>query len=110
MEIKEEKAINDWLKEWYGKYPPKIEPFVAQCRLVNKEFFNTCLELQEKYTTLQCECMRFADYVMNLTHNRDTQAIHFDDEYLNMAGNMMFEAFGRIPNPDPEEIIKEIKK
>lgn len=68
------------------------------------------LELQKKYTTLQCECMRFADYVMNLTHNRDTQAIHFDDEYLNMAGNMLFKSFGRIPNPDPEEIIKELKK
>ena len=68
------------------------------------------LELQEKYTTLQCECMRFADYVMNLTHNRDTQAIHFDDEYLNMACNLLFKSFGRIQNPAPEEIIKEIKK
>lgn len=68
------------------------------------------LALQEKYTTLECECMRFADYVMNLTHNRDTQAIHFDDDYLNMAGNMLFKSFGRIPNPDPEEIIKELKK
>lgn len=68
------------------------------------------LELQDKYTTLQCECKRFADYVMNLTHNRDTQAIRFDDEYLNMAGNMLFKSFGRIQNPDPEEIIKEIKK
>lgn len=68
------------------------------------------LALQEKYTTLQCECMRFADYVMNLTHNRDTQAIRFDDEYLNMAGNMLFKSFGRIPNPDQEEIIKELKK
>lgn len=68
------------------------------------------LALQEKYTTLQCECMRFADYVINLTHNHDTQAIHFDDEYLNMAGYMLFKSFGRIPNPGPEEIIKEIKK
>ena len=68
------------------------------------------LELQKKYTTLQYECMRFADYVMNLTHNRDTQALRFDDEYLNMAGNMLFKSFGRIPNPDPEEIIKELKK
>lgn len=68
------------------------------------------LELQEKYTMLQCECMRFADYVMNLTHNRDTQAIRFDDKYLDMASNMLFKSFGRIPNPDPEEIIKELKK
>lgn len=67
------------------------------------------LALQEKYTTLQCECMRFADYVMNLTHNRDTKTIRFDDEYLNMAGNILFKSFGRIPNPDPEEIIKELK-
>ena len=68
------------------------------------------LELQEKYTTLQCECMRFADYVMNLTHNRDTQAIHFDDEYLNMAGNTLSNLIERIPNIDPTEIIKELKK
>lgn len=68
------------------------------------------LELQEKYTTLQCECKRFADYVMNLTHDRDTHAIQFDDEYLSMAGYMLFKSFGRIPNPDPEEIIKELKK
>lgn len=64
------------------------------------------LALQEKYTTLQCECKRFADYVMDLTHNRDTRALQFDDEYLNMAGYMLFKSFGRIPNPDPEEIIK----
>lgn len=68
------------------------------------------LALQEKYTTLQCECKRFADYVINLTHNRDTQAIHFDNEYLSIAGYMLFKSFGRIPNPDPEEIIKELKK
>lgn len=68
------------------------------------------LALQEKYTTLECECMKFADYVMNLTHNRDTQAIRFDDKYLDMASNMLFKSFGRITNPHPEEIIKELKK
>lgn len=68
------------------------------------------LALQEKYTALECECIRFADYVMNLTHNRDTKALHFDNEYLNMAGYMLFKSFGRIPNPDSEEIIKEFKK
>ena len=74
------------------------------------KFTMICLELQEKLTTLQCECMRFADYVMNLTQNRNTQAILFDDEYLNMAAQRVFDAFGRIPNPDPEEIIKALKK
>ena len=79
-------------------------------RLIPKDYLNQLLALQEKLTTLECEHRRFADYVMNLTHNRDTQAIHFDDEYLNMACNMLFKSFGRIQNPDPEEIIKEIKK
>lgn len=68
------------------------------------------LELQEKYTTLQCECKRFADYVMNLTRSRDAMSIQFDDEYLRMAGDMLSEFFRRLPNPDPEEIIKELKK
>lgn len=68
------------------------------------------LELQDKYVTLQCECKRFADYVMNLTHGRDAMAIQFDDEYLNMAGNTLSNLIGRIPNTDPTEIIKELKK
>lgn len=68
------------------------------------------LKLQAKYTELQCECMRFADYVMNLTHNRDATALQFEDEYLRIAGNMLFEAFARKQNPDPEEILKELKK
>lgn len=68
------------------------------------------LALQEKYTTLECECMRFADWVLNMSHDRCAIAIKFDNEYLNMAGNMLFKSFGRIPNPDPEEIIKELKK
>lgn len=79
-------------------------------RLIPKDYLYKCLELQEKLTTLQCECMRFADYVMSLTQNRNTQAILFDDEYLNMAAQRIFDAFGRIPNPDPEEIIKALKK
>lgn len=110
MEIKEEKAINDWLKEWYGKHSPMPEPFVSQNTLVPKDCLNKCLELQVKYTTLQCECKRFADYVMNLTHNRDATALQFEDEYLRMAGDMIFEAFARKQNPDSEEIIKELKK
>lgn len=68
------------------------------------------LELQDKYTTLQCECKRFADWVLNLSHDRCLMAIKFDDEYLNIAGNTLSNLIGRIPNPDPTEIIKELKK
>lgn len=72
-------------------------------RLMPKDYLNKCLELQEKLTTLQCECMRFADYVMNLTHGHDAMAIQFDDEYLNVAAQRVFDAFGRMPNPDPKK-------
>ena len=68
------------------------------------------LELQEKYTTLQCECKRFADWVLNMSHDRCAIAIKFDNEYLSIAGNTMSNLIGRIPNPDPEEVIKELKK
>lgn len=47
------------------------------------------LELQEKYTTLQCECMRFADWVLNMSHDRCAIAIKFDNEYLDMAAREM---------------------
>ena len=47
------------------------------------------LELQEKYTTLQCECMRFADWVLNMSHDRCAIAIKFDNEYLDMAARKM---------------------
>lgn len=67
------------------------------------------LELQGKYTTLRCECKRFADYVMNLTRSRDAMSIQFDDEYLRMAGDMLSEFFRRLPKTAPEEIIKELK-
>lgn len=68
------------------------------------------LELQEKYTTLQCECKRFADYVLNLTYESNTIRLEFENKYLEMAAKSLYKAFGRIPNTDPEEIIKEIKK
>ena len=68
------------------------------------------LALQEKYTTLQCECKRLADWVLNMSHDRCAIAIKFDNEYLSIAGNTMSNLIGRIPNHDPEEIIKEIKK
>lgn len=67
-------------------------------RLTPKDYLNKCLELQEKCTTLQCECMRFADYVMNLTHGHVAMAIYFDDEYLDMAAKTLFDAFGRMSN------------
>lgn len=68
------------------------------------------LALQEKYTTLQCECKRFADYVLNLTYESNTIRLEFENKYLEMAAKRLFDAFGRIPNPDHEEIIKELKK
>lgn len=68
------------------------------------------LELQGKYTTLRCECKRFADYVMNLTRSRDAMSIQFDDEYLGMAGDMLFKFFGCLPKTDLEGIIKKLKK
>lgn len=68
------------------------------------------LELQDKYTTLQCECKRFADYVLNLTYESNTIRLEFENKYLEMAAKSLYKAFGRIPNPDPEEIIKEFKK
>ena len=49
------------------------------------------LELQEKYTTLQCECMRFTDWVMNLTRDCHSVAIHFDDEYIDLAARKIAE-------------------
>lgn len=49
------------------------------------------LELQKKYTTLQCECMRFADWVLNLTRDCHSVAIHFDDEYIDLAARKIAE-------------------
>lgn len=90
-----------------------VESALPKHRLIPKDYFNKCLELQEKLTTLKCECKRFADYVMNLSHDSDPIAIQFEDEYLRMAGNMLYEAFVRkqsIKDIDPTEIIKELKK
>lgn len=53
------------------------------------------LALQHKYTTLQSECKRFVDFVMNLTQGRNVTALKFEDEYLETAGSMLSEAFGR---------------
>lgn len=110
MEIKEEKALNDWLKKWYDKHPSMSEPLAVQDRPIPNQYLNQIRDLMEKYTTLQCECKRFVDYVMNLTHGHNVTALQFDDEYLRMAGDMLYKAFGRIPTPDPTEIIKELKK
>lgn len=56
-----------------------------QQRLIPKDYLKQILDLQDKYTTLQCECMRFADWVLNMSHDRCAIAIKFDNEYLDMA-------------------------
>lgn len=108
--VAEDKIMGDWQKAWYEKYSPLHRPFVPTDRPVPKDYLNKCLELQRELTRLQCECKRFADYVMNLTHGRDAMAIQFDDEYLRMAGDMLFKFFGCLPKNDFKEIIKELKK
>lgn len=65
------------------------------------------LELQDKYTTLQCECMRFADWVMNLTRDCHSVAIRFDDEYLDMAARQIA---GNLRPKTAEEKEAERKK
>lgn len=58
-------------------------------RLIPKDYLNQLLALQAKLTTLQCECKRFAYWVMNLTHDCRSVAIQFEDEYLDMAARKM---------------------
>ena len=65
------------------------------------------LALQEKYTTLQCECMRFADWVVNLTRDCHSVAIRFDDEYLDMAARQIA---GNLRPKTAEEKEAERKK
>lgn len=47
---------------------------------------------------------------VNLTYESNTIRLEFENKYLEMAAKRLFDAFGRIPNPDHEEIIKELKK
>lgn len=65
------------------------------------------LELQGKYTTLQCECKRFADWVMNLTRDCRSVAIQFEDEYLDMAARQIA---GNLRPKTAEEKEAERKK
>lgn len=60
-----------------------------QQRLIPKDNLKQILDLQEKYTTLNCECRRFADWVVNLTRDCHSVAIRFDDEYLDMAARQI---------------------
>lgn len=62
-----------------------------QQRLVPKDYLKQILDLQEKYTTLNCECLRFADWVLNLTRDCHSVAIHFDDEYIDLAARKIAE-------------------
>lgn len=65
------------------------------------------LDLQDKYTTLQCECMRFADWVLNMSHDRCAIAIKFDNEYLDMAAR---ELAANLRSKTAEEKEAERKK
>lgn len=60
----------------------------SQC-LIPNDYLNKCLELQEKYTELQCECRRFAGLVMNLTRDCRLVAVQFENECLNMAAHII---------------------
>lgn len=61
-----------------------------QQRLVPKDYLKQILDLQEKYTTLNCECRRFADWVLNYLRDCRARAIQFDNEYLNIAGREIY--------------------
>ena len=51
------------------------------------------LALQDNYTTLQCECRRFTDWVLNLSRNSAAVAIRFDNECLNLAADTLIKKF-----------------
>ena len=61
-----------------------------QQRLIPKDNLKQILDLQEKYTTLDCECLRFADWVLNCLRDCRAMAIHFDNEYLNLASREIY--------------------
>lgn len=61
-----------------------------QQRLVPKDYLRQILDLQEKYTTLNCECRRFTDWVLNYLRDCRAMAIQFDDEYLNLASREIY--------------------
>lgn len=61
-----------------------------QQRLIPKDNLKQILDLQEKYTTLNCECRRFADWVLNYLRDCRAMAIQFDNEYLNLASREIY--------------------
>ena len=56
-----------------------------QQRLAPKDYLKQILDLQEKYTALNSECRRFADWVLNYSRDCRAMAILFDHECLNIA-------------------------
>lgn len=58
-------------------------------RLMPKVYINQLCALQAKLTTLECECLRFTDWVINFTRDCRSVAIHFDNEYLTLAAQKM---------------------
>ena len=61
-----------------------------QQRLAPKDYLKQILDLQEKYTTLDCECRRFTDWVLNYLRDCRAMAIQFDNEYLNLASREIY--------------------
>ena len=61
-----------------------------QQRPVTKDCLKQILDLQEKYTALDSECRRFADWVLNYSRDCRAIAIQFDNEYLNLAGREIY--------------------
>lgn len=61
-----------------------------QPRLAPKDYLRQILDLQEKYTALNSECLRFADWVLNYSRDCRAMAIHFDNEYLNLASREIY--------------------
>ena len=61
-----------------------------QQRLIPKDNLKQILDLQDKYTTLDCECRRFADWVLNYLRDCRAMAIQFDNEYLNLASREIY--------------------
>ena len=58
-------------------------------RLIPKDYINQLYALQEKLTTLECECLRFTEWVINFTRDCRSVAVHFDNEYLTLAAQKM---------------------
>lgn len=62
-----------------------IYPTSLKQRLIPKDYLNQILALQEKNAILECECRRFADYVLNCVHNGRAVTCQYENEYLSVA-------------------------